>query len=406
MSSRIHAFVFLCLRLTLSLVLAVSLMPSPASAGSLSANTVAKVQRAITFQQQNKWQEARAVLEGMPTANLYPAKNYDAAFVHRMLGSLYWQLEEPNKAIKALRSAVDSHELEQSAQRSAQRMLADILLSQARYDEALTRYYSLTADKPQASSDQSVLTKELADIWLRIAQAHYQNQQAKQALRAVEKHLSLTAAKVSSLSLKLGAQITLKHWKGSIMTLKQLLRLEPTNKTWWLQLAGSYQQLNQPAKMLNTLVLATREGIKLSSSEKKMMAQLYAQQGVPEKAAALMHELNADEAKAGSLAIEASYWHKAKEWENAMASWQRAAEKDNQYRLALAQLQLQRGLYRDALVNFALVTEQNQEAPVALAQAMAYAKLGDLDNALQHAKRAHEIEPTAQSESWIQYLSH
>ncbi|OEE60080.1 hypothetical protein A1OK_12265 [Enterovibrio norvegicus FF-454] len=389
------------LRLILTSIFTVCFMLQPVGAATLSASTANKVQRAINLQQQEKWKEATTVLESTTTAS-----TYDVAFVQRMLGGLYWQLGVPNKAIRSLEAAVDSNKLEPDAQRSAQRMLADILLSQSRYAEALRRYYSLTSDKLPLTAGHAPTEKELADIWLRIAQAHYQNQQAKQALSAINRHLSLVAAKVSSLSLKLGAQITLKQWKGTIASLKQLIAIDPENKAWWLQLTASYQHLNKPTDMLKTLVLAVRKGIALSPSEKRMMAQLYGQQGVPEKAAALMLELNTKNAKASSLAMEASYWQLAKEWDNAIAAWQRAAEQDNQYRWSLAQSQLQRGLYQEALTSLDLITETNQQAQAELGQAIAYDKLDNLDKALEHAKRANEIEPTTQTESWIQYLSH
>ncbi|MGF1768838.1 tetratricopeptide repeat protein [Enterovibrio makurazakiensis] len=376
-------------------------MSPPAYSSQLSNHTAVKVQRAIALQQQEKWQDAAEVLENLPSL-----AGFDLAFVQRMLGGLYWQLNEPSKAIDVLELAVDSHQLEANDQRSAERMLADILLSQSRYKEALSRYYPLVKQASTTSEAKELTQKERADIWFRIAQAHYQVQQMKSSLSAIDKHLALTAPNVPSLSLKLIAQIQLSRWKSTIPTLKQLIAIDPNNKTWWLQLAGSYQRLKQPKEMLSTLVLAERQGIVLSSSEKQMMAQLYQQQGAPEKAAALMHQLNKENASVTSLVMEAGYWQQSKEWDKAITTWLLAAKQDNQYRLSVAQLQLQRGYYRDALASLALVSSKEHSAQVALSQAMAYDKLGDIDSAFVQASRANDIEPTSQSQSWIEYLNH
>ncbi|WP_035024216.1 tetratricopeptide repeat protein [Enterovibrio calviensis] len=387
--------------LAAALFVAASLMSQSAYSSQLSNYTAVKVQRAIALQQEDKWQDAAVVLENLPTLT-----GFDLAFVQRMLGGMYWQLDEPKKAIDALKLAVDTNKLEANDQRSAERMLADLLLSQSRYEEALSRYYPLVKPTSNESENNVLTPKEQADIWFRVAQAHYQIQQMKSSLSAVNHHLALVAPKVPSLSLKLITQIQLSRWKSTVSTLKQLIAIDPNNKTWWLQLTGSYQRLKLPKEMLNTLVLAQRQGIALSSSEKQMMAQLYQQQGAPEKAAALMHQLNKEDASVTSLVMEAGYWQQSKEWDEAIAAWLLAAQQDNQYRLSVAQLQLQRGHYRDALESLALVSSKEHSAQVALSQAMAFDKLGDIDNALVQASRANEIEPTSQSQSWIEYLNH
>lgn len=386
-----------CLRRrSLLLLLAGVLFVVPfVEAGELSPSTARQVQKALTLQSQEQWQEAAEVLEsaGAPT-------DFDKAFVNRILGVVYWQKGEPIKAINALYAAVNSKVLEEKEQLSSERMLADLLMIQSRYRDALAFYYPLTRQ-------EQVPARDKAEIWLRIAQAHYQNKQYSDALKGIDQHLKRTAATVSSLSLKLGAQMQLKHWKGSTRTLKQLIALEPKNKTWWVQLVGSYQQLKDNRQMLNTLILASRDGISLTASEKVMMAQLYQQQGVPEKAAALMQEVNRADNKPDvtRVVMEASYWQQAKEWEKAIGAWELAARLAPKYYWAASQLSLQHGYYQKALTLLENVQQPEKAADIELAKAIAYDKLGKTENALLHAKRAHELTPSSQSELWIQYLS-
>ncbi|EOD79873.1 TPR domain protein, putative component of TonB system [Grimontia indica] len=367
-------------------------LPS-SNAAELSAVTARQLQKALEFQAEEQWQQAAEALESAPKPT-----DYDSAFVNRMLGVVYWQRGETLKAINALYAAVNSHVLEAEAQQDSERMLADLLMTQSRYQDALKLYYPLS-ETPELSR------KDHGEIWLRIAQAHYQDEQYSKALKGINTHLKLASDKPSSLSLKLGSQLKLKHWKGSTRTLKQLIAIEPGKKTWWIQLVGSYQRLSDKKQMLNTLVLATREGIKLFDSEKMMMAQLYQQQGVPEKAAAVMAEVNQGGEDTTRLVMEASYWQQAKEWDKAIGAWERAAADAPKYYWVAAQLSLQHGHYRKALSLLDKVDNPEKASDVELARALAYDKLDELDKALLHAKRADALKPSSQSHSWIQYLS-
>eukprot|EP00487_Bulimina_marginata_P008363 TRINITY_DN30769_c0_g1_i1.p1 TRINITY_DN30769_c0_g1~~TRINITY_DN30769_c0_g1_i1.p1 ORF type:complete len:112 (+),score=12.71 TRINITY_DN30769_c0_g1_i1:236-571(+) len=74
-----------------------------------------------------------------------------------------------------------------------------------------------------------------------------------------------------------------------------------------------------------------------------------------------------------------------------------------QISLALAQLLLQEGQYRQALVELEKVS--GKKHPVELARVRAYYKLEEVEQALIHAKRAHALKASDESKGWIQYLS-
>lgn len=375
------------------LVASLAILPASLSAATLSVPTAKQVQKAMNLQSQNNLAEAAAILESLNSGS-----SYDRAFADRMLGAIYWQQGNTLKAINALMSAEKSGALNPEEMRSAQRMLADLLLIQTRYSEALTRYYPLVADTQTTD-------KEAGEIWFRIAQAQYQNKQAGKALDAVKRHLKLSPASVSALSLKLGAEVQLTQWKASTKTLERLIMLDPGNKTWWLQLVSSYQKLNDHAGMLNTLVLAERSGIALTTDEKMFLAQLYGKQGVPHKAARVLHAVNEQSPDAQRLAAEASYWQQAKEWDEAIDAWTSAAAFNPEYYWVAAQLALQHQQYQRALSLLEKVSDDTPADRLELARALAYDKLNQITKALQHAKRAHAAIPSKQTESWVQYLT-
>ncbi|MDD1781023.1 hypothetical protein LRP49_07380 [Enterovibrio sp. ZSDZ35] len=378
----------------LSLLICACLFVSPgAFSAQLSPTTARSAIKAFDYQDNEEWEKAIAALSSakMPT-------DYDKAYINRMLGVMYWHNNQPIKAITTLQTSVSLNALEPDAQHAAMRMLADLYMTREQYSNALSLYYSLTNEKEIASSD-------LAQIWLRIAQANYQQNGNRKALDAISAHLKLAKPTVGALSLKLGAELKLQKWKSSLSTSKSLIAMEPANKAWWLQRVSSYQKLDDQDGMLNTLVLAQRKGISLTESEEKLLAQLYANAGVPEKAAALLRDLNQTASDKTTLVMEASYWQQAKEWDDAIAAWKRAAHQDATYHWIVAQLEIQQGQYVDALKTLDAISDPKRRGDVEIARVRAYEKLGDFDTALLHAKRAMEFAPSASTESWIQYLT-
>jgi tetratricopeptide (TPR) repeat protein len=352
-----------------------------------------KVQRAHHLQQDEKLSEAIALL-----AELNPSRAYDKAFVKRMLGIFYWQKGNTKSAIVNLSYAVDSGLLNDDQAWVTQRMLADILLSEQQFTSALPHYYALSKNVPDNQKED--------ELWLRIAQAHYQIEEWDRVLLALKQYDKFNKkADVQPLTIKLGAQLQLKHWKGAVATLDDLIGLEPNKTVWWQQLAGIQIRIGRSNDALDTLALAKHQGVELRQQDLKTLAQLYAQRGIPERAAILFSELDGANADAKLLADQAMYWQMAKEWDKAISTWSKAAGLDNKYRWELAQLLLQEGHYRQALTELDRIQRKAKKADVELAKVRAYYKLEDFDRAIIHAKQANNINPSAASKSWIRYLS-
>ena len=145
------------------------------------------------------------------------------------------------------------------------------------------------------------------------------------------------------------------------------------------------------------------QGVALNQGDLRLLAQLYGKRGISERAAQILGELNDINSDSKLKAQQATYWQMAKEWDKSIASWRVAAKLDRQYYWNLSQLLVQEGQYKDALV--ALDEVSGRKADVALVKTRAYYKLKRLEDALANAKRANEIEPSTQAESWVKYLS-
>ncbi|MEZ9747701.1 tetratricopeptide repeat protein [Vibrio splendidus] len=369
------------------------LMPLTTQAKELTQYTAIRVQKAHKLAQDEQVKQAIDVLAGLELS-----KGYDKAYVARMLGVFYWQDGKTDTAIKQLTYAVDSNLLVDEQAWVTKRMLADLLLNDQQFKKALPHYYELVKTAP---------VKEKKDtLWMRIAQAEYQIENWSKVLVAIGNRDKFNSKQeLSPLSLKLGAQLQLKQWKQSIPTLESLIELQPQKDNWWRQLVGIQLRLERNRDALNTLALADLQGVELKNSDRRLLAQLYAKRGIPERAAEEISKLDDANSDVQLLAEQATYWQLAKEWDNAIEVWTLASKEDTQYHWNVAQLLVQQGYYDRALVVLDKVKDKNKQADVALAKVRSWYKLKNLDNALAQAKRANNIEPSSEAKGWIKYLT-
>lgn len=366
-----------------------------AESKELSRRTARQVQNAYELQLKEKPDEAITIL-----AKLNPSGQYDLAYVNRMLGGLYWQTQQPQLAIKTLTLAIEQEALPAVQHRDTQKMLADILLMEGRYKLAESYYQGLMPAYEQA--------KDLDWLWLRIAQAQYQQEKWAQVEKSIGyqqryRRQAKLQPKVMPLNMMLGALLAQKKWQTAIPTASSLRALEPDNYVWWRQLITLYIYTQQQQQALITLQQADRVGFELSEQYLMLMAQLYAQDGVPQKAAQTYTRLKGLDNSATLLAQQAEYWQGAKEWDKATSVWFKAAQIDNKYYWQHALLLLKMRDHKRALVSMDKLT--NQTSQMLLAKTQALSALGEKKQALQVATELHKIESSDESLRWIKYLS-
>ncbi|MCC2523901.1 tetratricopeptide repeat protein [Vibrio coralliilyticus] len=374
------------------LALIALLLASPLTAAQeLTQYTAVRVQKANELAQEEQLKEAITLLKEIDTS-----RDYDKAFVARMLAVFYWQDGNTKQAISKMEYAVESGLLRDEQAWISQRMLADLYLNDQQFAKALKHYYQLVKSVPE--------TQKAQDLWLRIAQSHYQLEQWDKVVPAVDKYLKVEKKEVlQPLSLKLGAQLELKRWSAAIPTLELLISIQPEKLSWWRQLVGLQMKVGKDKEALDTLALAKINGLPLSQSDRRMLAQMYAKRGIPERAAIEISELDDAQTDVQLLSEQATYWQLAKEWDKSLSIWKLAAKKDAKYNWSVAQLMVQQGYYKDSLS--VLDKVKGREADVALAKTRALYKLNLLEKALVQAKKANNIEPSSQAKSWIKYLS-
>ncbi|EJB1797364.1 tetratricopeptide repeat protein [Vibrio parahaemolyticus] len=368
-----------------------SLTAASAIAQELSQYTASRVQRAHSLAQEEKLKEAISTLESLDLS-----RGYDQAFVARMLGIFYWQNEQVKPAIKQLDFAVSSGLLQDEQAWQTRKMLADILLNEQQFAKALPHYYELSKAVPK--------NQKAHEVWLRIAQSHYQLRQWNKVLSAMERYEKFGQPyELGPLSIKLSSELELKKWQPAIVTIKRLIAIEPERVEWWRQLVALHLRVDDSKRALDSMALAKLQGVALSQDDFKLLAQLYAKRGIPERAALIMEQLEDLNVDSQLKAQQATYWQMAKAWDKSIDSWRIAAKLDSKYYWNYSQLLVQQGHYQQALA--ALDKVKGRNADVALIKTRAYYKLNRLDDALANAKRANEIKPSNQAKSWVKYLT-
>ncbi|EDM58676.1 short chain dehydrogenase [Vibrio parahaemolyticus AQ3810] len=368
-----------------------SLTAASAIAQELSQYTASRVQRAHSLAQEEKLKESISTLESLDLS-----RGYDQAFVARMLGIFYWQNEQVKPAIKQLDFAVSSGLLQDEQAWQTRKMLADILLNEQQFAKALPHYYELSKAVPK--------NQKAHEVWLRIAQSHYQLSQWNKVLSAMGRYEKFGQPdELGPLSIKLSSELELKKWQPAIVTIKRLIAIEPERVEWWRQLVALHLRVDDSKRALDAMALAKLQGVALSQDDFKLLAQLYAKRGIPERAALIMEQLEDLNVDSQLKAQQATYWQMAKEWDKSIDSWRIAAKLDSKYYWNYSQLLVQEGHYQQALA--ALDKVKGRNADVALIKTRAYYKLNRLDDALANAKRANEIKPSNQAKSWVKYLT-
>ncbi|EJG1666067.1 tetratricopeptide repeat protein [Vibrio parahaemolyticus] len=368
-----------------------SLTAASAIAQELSQYTASRVQRAHSLAQEEKLKEAISTLESLDLS-----RGYDQAFVARMLGIFYWQNKQVKPAIKQLDFAVSSGLLQDEQAWQTRKMLADILLNEQQFAKALPHYYELSKAVPK--------NQKAHEVWLRIAQSHYQLSQWNKVLSAMGRYEKFGQPdELGPLSIKLSSELELKKWQPAIVTIKRLIAIEPERVEWWRQLVALHLRVDDSKRALDSMALAKLQGVALSQDDFKLLAQLYAKRGIPERAALIMEQLEDLNVDSQLKAQQATYWQMAKEWDKSIDSWRIAAKLDSKYYWNYSQLLVQQGHYQQALA--ALDKVKGRNADVALIKTRAYYKLNRLDDALANAKRANEIKPSNQAKSWVKYLT-
>ncbi|USD38837.1 lipopolysaccharide assembly protein LapB [Ferrimonas sp. SCSIO 43195] len=376
---------------------------------AISPFVAAKLQKAYELYEQDQSQQAIELLE-----SLTPSSADASAYVGRMLAGLYSAAQRYPEAIAQMQRALDSGGLDPLSERQTQHELAQLLLSQERFDEAIVHYRALIASRSEVDEDARIAQWHLglARAQARLAQWPQVQTAAAQALALLGDDEASRNPVLVARQLSLTAQWNLKQWAAAEQTLEALLALQPTRLAWWRQSISAQLQQNRVEAALVTSALAQRSGVLKSDADHLTLVQLFASQGLPELAARhLQHYLEQGliATSAEQLQQLARYWQSAREWQLAIEAWETAAAQRPALLWPQIQLLMQQRQHRRALVvlDQALLVESlaDRRGELYLAQVNAHYQLKQYHRAREAAVNATEHGQSQRGESWLTFLN-
>ncbi|WP_111979944.1 tetratricopeptide repeat protein [Algibacillus agarilyticus] len=365
----------------------------------MSQSVGKKVQAAFDAYAEERINDAITMLE-----EIEAKKEFDQAFVKRLLGNMYaGQKGGADKAIKLLKEAVDLDVLNPNEHEAAIKLLADLNLQEGNHKEALSGYKHW----------MEFSGKEDPEIYVRMSQAYYQLKQLDKIIDPADRAIALyKKQKPAPYMMKVSSYYERKMYKEAAEVVSEAISHFPEEGRYWIQLGQFYLLHEDYEKALSSFDLAHKQGHLKKPNHFVALAQLYAAYAIPYQAALIqeryMNEgiIAKDEKNLVSLA---NYLHQSQEFKKSAKYYQLAAEKtqDPGYYKRIGDLLLMDEDYKKAIVAYnkavELGSDKSDKIRLSLIEAHFYS--GDYKNAYKIALAAKKEKSTRRSASgWLGYI--
>ncbi|MDV6317155.1 hypothetical protein [Idiomarina sp. HP20-50] len=358
---------------------------------------------AFELYEQEKIKEAIAVLEEQD-----PEPGYDSAYLARFLGNLYAADERMGDALRILKDAVDQNVLGWNDQAAGLKLVGQISLQEEKYEQSLEylrKWVQFTGQRD-------------AGVFEYMANAHYQLKNFAKIIPFARASMAASEEPNKNIyNLMMASYYERKMYSDAIRILEEGLNKLPEVTSWWPQLAQFYMLEENYGKSLQTMEVAYLAGYLDKENQYKMLVQLYDNEGIPYKAAATMEkhiEAGDIEDTAKNYATVANSYHRAKELEEAVAWYGRAAElsddaedKGEYYRKQgdLMILNQQYIAATDPLKKALDFLARDEEGRIYMSLAEAYFYGGDYRQAMRYVDEAATFDGQRRSaRSWKGYI--
>ncbi len=391
-----------------SIALTVGVLSTPAlakDAPQLSDRTfkvVNKVQELIATE---KYPDA---IEKLNKALENTSKKYDRAVLLQQMGFLHSMKDDYVKASKYFAEALSLDALPVLVAQQVRYSLAQLYLAEEQYQKSVTtmetwfKIAETTEEKPQAHA------------YITLASAYVQMENYRKAIAPTKKAISMTSTPSESwYMLLMASHYELGQMKNVADVLKILTTKYPQKKRYWMQLSGTYMELNQDKNALSSLEMAYKLGLFEEEKEYLRLANFQAYQGVPYRAAKTLQAAFEDghvKRSAENLEKQGSFWQQAQELGRAINVYQQAYNlaPTAETQIKIARLMILDKQYSEATKftqNAASDAKRDQKGELSYIRGMAYFELNQPDNALkamQSAAQSPDLKSVASP--WINFL--
>lgn len=344
--------------------------------------------------QSGQWQQAQSKASG-----LKPNSDAERAWLAQLQASLAANLQQTAQASRYVEQALAYKEWPEQQQLQLLRLRGDIQAQQSNWSGAIASYKAALALKPDDA------------LRLRLAGLYYHNKQYGEAANQSEQLLKKGWQKQAAI-IRLSALTAQQRYGVAADQAAELIRHEPTESKWWQQAVSLNLSAKRGDQALVLLQTAIDRKVMDDVSARNQLIRLYAWQGLPYRGARLLEAAMAKgqmKQSAENRQLLAQLWEGAREWSQAVESWQLLANQHGQPKAAMraAELLLQQGKTDAAMTQLVAIKsvkgEQGNRAKALLVQA--YLNKEQYAQALELARELQQQDNWQQkATSWVNYI--
>ncbi|MFB2907809.1 hypothetical protein ACE1BH_23290 [Aeromonas jandaei] len=344
--------------------------------------------------QSGQWQQAQSKASG-----LKPNSDAELAWLAQLQASLAANLQQTALASRYVEQALAYKEWPEQQQLQLLRLRGDIQAQQSNWSGAIASYKAALALKQDDA------------LRLRLAGLYYHNKQYGDAASQSEQLLKKGWHKQAAI-IRLSALTAQQRYGVAADQAVELIRHEPTESKWWQQAVSLNLSAKRGDQALALLQTAIDRKLMDDASARNQLIRLYAWQGLPYRGARLLEAAMAKgqmKQSAENRQLLAQLWEGAREWSQAVDSWQLLANQHGQPKAAMraAELLLQQGKTDAAMTQLAAIKsvkgEQGNRAKALLVQA--HLNKEQYAQALELARELQQQDNWQQkATSWVNYI--
>lgn len=347
--------------------------------------------------------EALAIV--LPLIERTESKAYENAWVRMQVAFIYAQKKSWAKAIEHAKAAIERHALQDAQELQLRQNLIYFYMSadhNAKAVEAALDYFKY-AQTPKP------------EMYVLLGSLYFQLNRYQDAICPTYLAVSKAPApKKAWLQLLASSHFELKDLEGTAVVMKEIIERFPDEKSVWLQLSSIYLQLNRDSDALALLELAYLKGYVEQEGTLRNLAGLYANSGVPLKAAQILEKaVKANQIPASEkiwLSVGQSY-SIAKDNAKAIVAYGEAAKfaSDGTYFLYQGEIYAQEEKWAEATAAFNKALEKGgvkNPGSLYLNLGIAQYHQGKTQQALANLEKATQYDRSRQpASSWINFIN-
>ena len=331
----------------------------------------------------------------------------DRAAINQMLGVVYANQEDYDKALKYFVAALADDALHLPAAQQVRYNLAQLQMMREQYKEGIANL-NIWMD----NLEEGVAVP--ARAWILMANGYSRLSDWKNVIGPAKKAIAASETPPESwYTLLLAAHYELNELPQAITVLETLVKIAPQKKNYWMQLSGMNMSLKRDAAALSALRAAHRHGLYDKESDYTQLANFLTFRQVPYQSGVVYQEgidKGVVEKSFSNYKRLANFWTHAKETDKAILAYYDALtlNKDADLQLRLGRMLAQSDQFEKLLQLASDPAENMQEkqtGEMIFLSAMAHYNLGNSVKALGLMQKAAQIKTSrGKANSWIGFL--